>query len=233
MRALLWRDLRQNRNVLIAVGVFVLIPYMILLCFGLVESLRSNTAWEGYFEGRQGWSGLCLMASTWSLGMSVLAVAFIAGNMVAGERADRSAEFAAYLPISRRSSIASKATLAIGAYLLVWIVNLLIVLLTYQAPPGAPSKVGQLFAFMGVTATLIFGVAWLLSCLTSSPGISAAAGIAAWIAVAGTLVFADYVRELDARDPGSSYEWYVPLCLVFGAGCFVAGVVYYLRRVEA
>lgn len=234
MKALVWKDFRQNGNVLIAVGVFVVIPYLIVLCIVLVKSLRADAPLEHLYLEHEHWVQMFGAASLWSLGLSLLTVAFLAGNAVAGERADRSAHFAAYLPISRRASIASKAMLAIGAYLVVWIVNLAIELLACKTASGWFGADGhEALGFMVVTAVLVFGVAWLFSCLISSPGLAAAAGIAAPMVVGGTLAFVDFARGLHANDAGSSYRWHIPLCLVLGAGCFAAGVAYFLRRVEA
>ena len=54
-------------------------------------------------------------------------------------------------------------------------------------------------------------------------------GIAAPIALAGGLAAVAYFFDLRGFDVGG---WYKGLCVPLGVVCFVAGVVYYLRRVE-
>lgn len=231
MKALLWKDYRQNRRMLIAVGIFVVIPYVVL-SVGLLGRLLGTSS-EVASDQLESWGELLWMASMWSLCLSMVAGAFVAGNAIAGERADRSAEFAAYLPISRWSAIAGKAMLAVGLYLSVWIVNLLIGSLAGDELPAALYRRGDSFVgVMAVTAVLIFGVSWLLSCLLSSSAIAAAGGLAAPMIIGGGLTFSDYVRGLEEHVPEPWLHWYVPLCLVLGVTCFVGGVVYYLRRVE-
>ena len=90
MNWLLWREYRRNRWILIAGATGVLLPYIIAVIF---DANRSS----GF-----------VCAFVLSCVFSQMTVALLAGNAVAGERADRSAEFIAYLPWRRSSTFASK-----------------------------------------------------------------------------------------------------------------------------
>ena len=229
IKTLLWKDYRQNRKTLIAVGIFLTIPYLIALIVGIV--VRSGPAPGTDYNVRLTWSDLLHAGSLWSLAFLVVLCAFFSGNAVAGERADRSAEFAAHLPISRRAAIASKAVLAIGACLLAALVNLLI---GYAAGESSFLRSGDqalaVYALGAASTVLVFGVSWLVSALASSAVNAAASGIAALILLWGTFGLVEAFRE--GRTALTSEWLYVTMCLLLGVGCFVAGVVYYVRRVE-
>ena len=226
MKALLWKEYRQNRKVLGAVGIFVLLPYVIVLIVGVVVRARNQEDYDHFVPFR--WSELLMHGSLWSSLVLMFACAFITGHAIAGERADRSAEFAAYLPISRRSAIGSKAILAIGACLLIALFNGLI---AYSAS-GAnlvwiTRNVGDGIAFGAATAVLIFGVSWFVSTLVSTPAIATASGLGAAIALVCTVGLSFEILGLPASD-----LWYLLPCLILGTACFVGGTVYYVRRVE-
>ncbi len=225
MKALLWKDYRHNRPFLAAAGALLLFPYAFVVLIAVVELLTDDhsfeVVWAPYFQG----------ASLAGLGILVVLSAFIAGNAVAGERADRSAEFVAYLPIARRSAIASKAILAMGVCLLIWLVNSSVyyAAVSVQGYGGKPGIHDNVLG-MTVTTVFVFGVSWLVSTLVTRPAIAAVSGLGAlailWTAV---LILEEAARILDHN---AFAVWYSVLCLLLGSGCFVAGVVYYLRRVE-
>lgn len=231
-KALLWKDYRQNRRVLCAVGIFLAVPFVVGLVIGALDRLRPPSEY-GYVE-QIAWSDMFYAAGMWSFALLVLACPFVGGNAVAGERADRSAEFAAYLPVSRRSAITSKAVLAVGVCLLVAVVDLAVAYIAGTLKESWSTSYAQQmpgWIMVGVTtAALIFGVSWLLSAILNSPAIAAACGILAALLLAGTLAFLDFIRGTD--EPVILAEWWLPISSLLGVGCFVAGVVYYLRRVE-
>lgn len=226
MRILLWKEYRQNRKVLGAVGIFVLLPYVIVLIVGAVVRVRDREDYN-YFEPWS-WSELLTHGSLWSLAVLMFACAFISGHAIAGERADRSAEFSAYLPISRRSAIASKAILALGACLLITLFNGLIAYLAGGVDPAwIIRNTGEGIGFAAATGVLVFGVSWFFSTLVSTPGIATASGIGAAILLGCTwgLLF-----EISGS-PTSGLRYILP-SLILGTVCFVGGTVHYLRRVE-
>ncbi len=231
MKALLWKDYRQNRQLLLAAGILFLLPYAFVIALRCLEILRFGQGldvnWARDIEG----------ASVGGLGISAVLCAFIAGNAVAGERADRSAEFTAYLPIPRRSAIASKAITAVGICVLLLLLNSLILLVAdwffkEQWPVSHVVDNRDVFYvlfLMAMTAGFIFGVAWLCSTLLRSPAMAAAGGIVAVIVLFMGLT---YLEEMYGVATVAFDRWYPILCLILGSGCFVAGTAYYLCRAE-
>jgi ABC-type transport system involved in multi-copper enzyme maturation permease subunit len=223
MRTLLWKDYRQNRKVLAVVGILVAMPYL-FACVFMRSGSREN--WASAFSG----------ASTWALVLATAMTAFVAGNAIAGERADRSAEFAAYLPIGRRRALASKAILASGVCAAMVLFNLAVLCTAVRwlkHEYGPRDAVFVMAVCAGATGVLFFGVAWLFSALSNSPPLAAVTGIGSGIILAAALSAIEI-----ARNPGGSlvhksvFDWYPPLCLLIGLATFVAGTVYYLRRRE-
>ena len=85
MKWLLWREYRLNRWILITGAVLLLLPYLItliVLCWPNAISTGANHIVDSL-----------IVAAFYSLGISQLTVALLGGNAIAGERADRSAEF--------------------------------------------------------------------------------------------------------------------------------------------
>ncbi len=224
IKALLWKEYRQNRKILAGAAVFVALPYLILC----IVSILYGGRWESFLAG----------AGMWGVVLSVMMAAFIAGNAIAGERADRSAEFAAYLPIDRRRDMLSKAIVASGAAAGLLLFNLAVVYneisrdWTHRTLPEDAFVIAIIAPAVSV---LLFGVAWLLSSLWNSPPLAAVAGIASavilWAAVASVS------ERMGLKTPGPDgflvwCIWYPSLCASIGVTAFIAGVVYYLRRVE-
>ncbi len=236
MRSLLWKDYRQNLTLFVALGVFLLVPYVIVTVVGVAAGLyeRGNPD-----VSDESWVYLFAVAGLWSIILVVPGCAFAAANAVAGERADRSAEFAGYLPIPRRAAIASKAIVAIGACVFFVLVDLAVAYVANSLRPDVSAAYRDLLnaivilMFAGATAILIFGVAWLLSTLFSSPSIAGALGLLSMIVVVGALACIDMIAGQGGSEPEITRRFYVTTCLVLGIGCFVAGVVHYVRGVEA
>lgn len=226
MRALLWKDYRLNRAILILGLAMLLGPYLAAGLLGLRGHARSPA-------GGAEWSSLFGAAADFSLGMSLLTVALLAGNAFAGERADRSAEFLFGLPLSRRKIVSGKAILALGATAVIWGVNLLMVSVivpavadTLDHGPARHSPVPGLAA----TSLLLLGAGWLGSSLLESPSMATGVAFAGPILVIGTLLASSMLSEWPA--PDDLEGWYKAGCLVLSPTCFVAGTAYYLQRVE-
>ncbi len=224
MNALLWKDYRQSRRFLIAAGVFLALPYTLVILFTLGELLAyGHMRGVGLVQRLHG-------AAIGSLGVSALLTAFVAGNAIAGERVDRSAEFAAQLPISRRSAIASKALLAIGVCLCFWLINISIYFLTYSMLGDWPAPVkDELVVALVVASVLVFGVSWLFSALLSSPAIAAASGLGSVMILFMVIAIVEETQGL--RVDAVAYV-HALACVVLGTVCFVAGVLHCLHRVE-
>ena len=223
MKDLLWKDFRENRTVLTAIGLLLLIPYGISIVIAVVDLYRGYTT---------SWAELLLSGSTIALFLSAGVTSFIAGNAIAGERANRSAEFAAYLPIPRQSAVTSKAIVAISSCLFILLVNFGINRLAAWVQSDRSHDVPvQDLAFFGLPAVvLMFGVAWLFSSFSRSPVIAAASGLVAFLVLIGPSTFS--MSHATGRISDSWLYWYCSTSLIAGIGGFVVGVVHYLRRVE-
>ena len=223
MKSLLWKDFRENRTVLMAIAVFVLMPYISSAIVAIADvSAGRDPHWARTLWGSSA-VALCLSAGVTS---------FIAGNVIAGERANRSAEFAAYLPIPRRTTVASKAILAIGSCLCMLLVNLVINQLVSRVARDRllDLPIEAVVVFGLPTVILMFGVAWLFSSFSRSPVIAAASGVVAFLVLIGTATFS--MSSTTGKISDSWLYLYWSTSLIAGIGGFVVGVVHYLRRVE-
>ena len=225
MRALLWKDYRVNRGVLVMGVALLLGPYV---------AVAAGTAYEYWpvVPPAAQCAALLVVASVFSLGLSQLTLVTLAGNAIAAERADRSAEFLAYLPPSRLRILASKALLALLAAAVIWAVNLIVADIVAPAV-GTPR--GNLVdgladrSILAASSVMLFGAAWLGSAFLTSPAIATSLGLGATLAVpflvAATFALLGWPRE-------DLQHWYELTCLVLGGLCFACGSAYYLRRVE-
>jgi len=226
MSALLWKDLRVNRLVLIIGAVLLLGPLLVGAGIRLYCLRRYGVLSEP-------WCDFWAETGVFSLGLSMLSLALLGGNAIACERADRSAEFLACLPPSRRLVIASKAIVVIGIGLLIWGIGLGV---TYGAAAlagdvqEAVARIrGEALPAIAHTAVLLVGAGWLVSSCLSSPAIASGIGIASPILLFALLSVLKYYygyEDLDMR------FWYGTLAVGLGVTGFAAGVVHYLRRVE-
>ncbi len=231
MKALLWKDCHVNRAVLQATAGGFVLPYFISTFFNLLSLWRYGNCTP--------WSSLLAFSGLWSLGISFGTITFLAGNAIAGERADRSAEFFAYLPVRRRDALLSRIVVALAPALLVWLINLAIVFsMLWFGEQHSPADFrafarlrDQALAIFALITVLAFGVAWLCTALLRSPAIAASLGL---LAPGVLFVVLEAMKEIACArhaefDSELWYAWLAPVlaCLAFAAGC-----AYYLRRVE-
>ncbi|NQT12950.1 MAG: ABC transporter permease subunit [Planctomycetes bacterium] len=227
MKWLLWKEYRANRLVLIVGAVLLAAPYMFLLgmCwFGPIHGTLAELIW------------VLGLAAVYSAGISQLTLALLGGNVIAGERADRSAEFLAYLPISRGRVLAGKLALVASTVALIWIPNLLIVCLASARIPEETMRtifsrelVGSAILHTAITGAVFFSVAWLLSSMLQSPTFSICGGLVTPILITTAILMVGWGFDMpvDVAKP-----WYMGISLVLAPACFAAGTAYYLRRVE-
>jgi ABC-type transport system involved in multi-copper enzyme maturation permease subunit len=239
MKALLWKDFRVNHLVL-AVGAGVLLaPHLLwlLIVLGIYWGYiaHDGMTWPAAIDI---WSRDLMVVALWSLMLSGLTAALLGGNAVAGERADRSAEFLASLPVSRRQIIVSKAVLALSAVALIWAVNLLVI--ATQTSSTFPSQVGKPLsdildgvAICACVTCSAFGVAWFFSVWLTSPALAACAGLLApFILFMIFALLAEFGGGRTGYGDNFAVLAYSLVCALVGIAGFVAGTVSYLRRVE-
>jgi ABC-type transport system involved in multi-copper enzyme maturation permease subunit len=223
MMQLIWKEYRQNRLTLLAVGVALLLPYVYMASLGITWSLAGSP---------RSWIGLIWKASLLSSLIWTVAVAFIGGVIIAGERSDRSAEFLAYLPIDPRRAVAGKAILAFGACLFYFLINVSVFYVTRAGQSYSTPVLNDMIEMIGgpwlVTAVLVFSASWLFSSLLTSPALAAAGGLTVAAISGGAVTGLSGLRIIGSAEALKGlYFW---LCLILGVACFAAGIAYFLRR---
>ena len=222
MRALLWKDYRVNFWLLTLAIAFLMGPPLCAAALNLHGQLTIGSA-------PRPWADLLVLTAPFSLAAQLLTIVMLGGNAFAAERADRSAEFLAYLPPSRWVNVASKAIFAVGLGLFVWGVSLTVI---YVVAPQVGMVSADLLEFRDVmvptlasSSVLLFGVAWLGSAFLSSHTFATGLGIAGPLALLGALSGFQYFFEPSAFELG---YWYRTLCWAAGRRC-VCGRCWHLR----
>lgn len=225
MKSLLWKDYRLNR---------------LLLIFGLVVCVGPwIISFARFFD--HAWWGPDPWVSTFSisLGLSLFTFAMLGGNAIASERADRSAEFLAYLPASRWTILASKSLIALPPVVGIWMVNLAFLFLVVPRLAGSegvavvdmarrPEIYEALSGFVA-TSVLLFGACWFWSAVLHSHGVATGMGFFVLAVVALGMVGIDQGLGVEGFFTPRSF---MAVSLVVGVGGYVAGCAYYLHRLE-
>jgi ABC-type transport system involved in multi-copper enzyme maturation permease subunit len=226
MNWLIWKDYRHNRVIVYAGLVLLLFPYLIAFKLGWDRAPSSPPS---------KWTQFIASAGLYSLGLGQITIALIGGNVIAGERVDRSAEFLASLPISRRKILLSKLLLSLAIAAVIWGNLFVSWLLMNTSPELAEQLHGRQIimpiAIIAAVGLLFFGVAWLFSSFLSSPTFAVAAALIAPLLVGWGLMGIGYLSGVTDRDLNFPY-CYSGIASVLGLACFAGGAWYYLRRVE-
>lgn len=225
MNALLWKDYRVNRIVVIVAMVILFGPLIVATAVNGILGVR--------YHAMVNWFEVVTQTACVTLAFSLVTVALVGANAFAGERADRSAEFMAYLPPTRKQKLSSK--LIFVACLMTFIVLALLLMFYAVAPvvgeeTAHTTRLRHDFTYaMWPTAVLIFGAAWCASSVLSSPTFAAGVGFfAPWLLFALlSLVFYGFDLKEASMQP-----WWLWTAAPLGVLSFAAGCVYYLRRIE-
>lgn len=163
MSWLLWREYRLNRWILALGAVGILAP---LLIAAVVFSTSDREVFPKFLT-----MSFCSQLS------AAITVALLAGNAVAGGRADRSAEFLAYLPLSRWRTLASKLIFPLLIIAVAWSLNLVFVVSRIR--PVEPMEFeGMADLRVFASALLVtYSAAWLATQFLSSPPMRASSGL--------------------------------------------------------
>jgi ABC-type transport system involved in multi-copper enzyme maturation permease subunit len=210
MNWLLWREYRRNRWILAGGAVVLLLPFLNAL--GADESEERLALFVGY-------SIFCS-----------LTVAMLAGNAIAAERADRSAEFLDCLLLGRWRLLASKLFLSLIAITVIWGVYLLSLI-------AGMARFVDLGSF-GITLLVTFAVSWLVSSLQSSAAFAVASGFAAPMLIFICMLVSKFhgipqpFHAATSDDIAGLAVWYAMICLPVAVVCFSVGTLRFLRRGE-
>jgi ABC-type transport system involved in multi-copper enzyme maturation permease subunit len=230
MTSLVWKEYRQNRQIVWILMVFLCLPYLLgggAFAWGLL--FPDDFQPLGYFV----WT-----ASFFSLVLAQLAIAMIGGNLIAGERADRSAEFAAYLPIPKSQSLAAKLLLVAAMAAIIWLPNAPVHWCFLDEAElsinARASKVAELLLGVAVNGLLLFSVAWLCSSILSSPAISVVLALLAPVVIAGVIsLTVRFGCDVPLRMHMAVVSfWYNAISVPVSLICFLIGTWLYMRRVE-
>jgi len=230
---LVWREWRRSRTILfVALGIIVA---LLLLVFSLPQppetaggkiSVVDRMAVVGFF-------------ATWiAVHVSVFLLPMIAANSLAGERADRSAEFIAPLPVSRSVRLVAKVVLLAAVAIALWAPVLLVAPLLGNSQLVKADDYRSGLGLLGMVAAftlLATALAWLLAGWVESPVIAAVGAIAIPVAVPWVM----FSLQVPFLAPASFFSlWFdsqgIPqsLTLLVAAAFFAAGSALYVRRLE-
>ena len=230
---LVWREWRRSRTILFAaLGIIVA---LLILVFSQPQTPETaggkvrvvdSMAVVGYF------------ASWIAVHVSVFLLPMIAANSLAGERADRSAEFIAPLPVSRAVRLMAKVVLLAAVAIALWAPMLVVAsLLRGSQLVKADDYLSglELLGRIATFAILTTALAWLLAGWIESPVIAAVMAIAIPVAVP----WAMFSLHAPFLAPASFFGLWIdsegipqPLTFLVAAAFFTAGSALYLRRLE-
>lgn len=208
---LIRKDCRVFRAPIIAVAFMLILPHLITLYDRWAT--YANPMGPSYFDRTlAGYAEVGLF-------MATIMCAVFGGAAFALERADRSAQFLAMLPVTREQIVVSKMIVTLGVLVAMVAINLLTLYLTErQHPPFWLIDERPVAVFLA-SQPLLFGLAWLLSTRLRSATI--AASIALGAAFASPFIFTSYMP--------AGFMW---IHVGLGALAWVIGTVVYVRSVE-
>ncbi len=232
MNWLFWKEYRQNLVIVIALLLMLGVPHLFGL-FGMWDEWHRGS-WQRLHEM---WRQILAVSSLFSLMLSQVALAVIGGNAIAGERADRSAEFQAYLPLTREKILAAKLLLVLAIVAMIWLIDPLIVwgivASSVNHPPVA--DVAPVMIIVAITGLVFFCVAWFFSTFLRSPTFSVVAGLMTPAIIASLIWYGFYLAQGNQWRPGTDLIFqicYVCISLAVALPSFGFGTWLYLRRVE-
>ena len=228
MKSLLWKDYRINRLLLIFGFTVCIGPWIIAIARHIQLCMRG----EGVWWGPEPW----VSTASISLGLSLFTFAMLGGNAIAAERSDRSAEFLAYMPVSRWSILTSKSLIALTPVAAIWMVNL--AFLFWVAPRLADGvsaaeivlrpEVRESFDVFGGISILLIGAGWFWSSVLTSHGLATGMSVVTLAAV--VMGFIGLVEGCGLENVIE--KWFVSVSVVVGIGGYMAGCAHYLRQLE-
>jgi len=226
---LIRKDIRLNRLPISGVLVGLVLPFVISATMFLWD--RGNSDQPLAFV----WSGILIWGAIIAACFSVLSLAALSGNIIASERAERSAEFLAYLPPSRSLIFTSKlVVVAVAGALVGWIILVAVagarVLAGDDGPPGSLGSGGNLFGVIAAADFLITGTGVWFSARGRSPGLCAVLALLSPVAV--QIVILTIQVQTEWPDQESYSHVFIVSCLAIGSVALALAYGYFVRRVE-
>ena len=231
---LVWREWRRSRTILfVALGIIVA---LLLLVFSQPQTPPETAGGKISVVDRMAVVG---SFATWiAVHVSVFLLPLIAANSLAGERADRSAEFLAPLPVSRSVRLMAKVVLLAAVAIALWAPVLVVasLLRSSQLVKADDYRSGlELLGMVAAFTLLATALAWLLAAWVESPVIAAVGAIAIPVAVPWVM----FSLQVPFLAPASFFGLWIDsegipqsLTLLVAAAFFAAGSALYVRRLE-
>lgn len=224
---LLRKDLRICRLPIIS-GITCLLGAFLLSA--LITSSDVTPLWKG---DAANWAWALKTGCSYAAILCQSTVAMIGGTIIATERADRSAEFLAYLPPTRWQMLRSKMFVLLGAFAVIWGICLGGDLLAHRL--DSESEMIDSINMLPLKAIAPFGVltagvGWWASARFSSTGPAVGLAFASPFVVAALLQ--GVVRIFDWPHVSDFSNVFGIVCTCVGLAAFTLGSLYYLRRVE-
>ncbi len=171
MNALVWKEYRNNRSAVIGGFASIALVYLVVSVFR-----HFSGGWRMEYPPVP-WPHVLQIGAFFSLALGTLFHVWIAADSVAKERQDRSAEFLAYLPISRARALTAKAVVALPFGLFYWLVNVPVLVACRAADPDWAMWSPTILWILAALAALAFGGAWMASCVLSNSAACMAVGL--------------------------------------------------------
>lgn len=228
MFELVRKDFGMCRMLLGGFGIAVVLPYLAFAAYGLYE-MNTSAA-----NSLQNWGTLFSLATVFSGVITVGSFPFLGGYIVAGERRERCAEFLAYLPPKRSEILISKFLICLGwtiFALTVFLVMSQIVVPSLMGDEATTRLSWETTPGMFAMFASMFGVAWMLSCIITSPVFAVVGGLCTpfIVLIFGLCISMMFEERIDHL--GTPLNMFI-IFTTIAVGAFVTGCFCYVRRVE-
>jgi hypothetical protein len=227
MKSLLWKEFHLNASILIMGLILLVAPYLVVSIVFLRSGFNSDLSAVTF------WSIVLETSSYFSIFCAQFTISILGAYIIACERADRSAEFLAYLPPSREEILLAKGLLIAGFASIAWLINLLIMTVARSLRDEPLSFINDLpyLSTIAVHGLLWSGVGWLMSSFSRAPAHAIILAFPSPIIVFFLLTTFSYLVGAPS-DMYSFSRWYNISCFVVAQISFAAGAIYYIHRVD-
>jgi ABC-type transport system involved in multi-copper enzyme maturation permease subunit len=230
MTWLVWKEYRQNRLIVLFLCILMLAPAAIVAVIHFAEA--NDRPWTSPQEA-------IAMAVFNALAITQVILALIGGLAFAGERADRSAEFQAYLPVPRWKTFVAKLLLALCLAAVIWLPTGILLGVNHWNPQFAldgPCQslrgISAAVPFIAITGLTFFCIGWFFSSFTSSPTLAVFAGLLTPFILAVGIGIGSEIFGLARLEDSLIKFCFVVICPLLSAIGFLIGSWLFLRRVE-
>jgi ABC-type transport system involved in multi-copper enzyme maturation permease subunit len=225
-RALIWKDIRLNRLPLVFAAAMVVVTYVaVVVQFSMYPAVKAGT-WSHFL------AAVMFAGSIASHAVAQFSLSILAGNLVAAERVDRSAEFLAYTPASRGMILGAKGTLLAAVALGLMLLHLvgMLIPLAFAAPGAGTNTESTLTLFASIAAYGFCGagVGWMASCMLSSNSSAVLFAIVTPALVPIATILSLQVFDAHESEPAVRVAGWCAL----GLAGFLWGTSHFLGRVE-